>query len=58
MPQIKNGGAFGFGFGRPSFARKKNQEGFFWRIYQGEKKIILRNVLVTKITCVELASNL
>jgi hypothetical protein len=29
MPQIKNGGAFGFGFGRPSFARKKNQEGFF-----------------------------
>jgi hypothetical protein len=38
MPQIKNGGAFGFGFGRPSFARKKNQEGFFWRIYQGEKK--------------------
>jgi hypothetical protein len=47
MPQIKNGGAFGFGFGRPSFARKKNhngicvsesEEGFFWRIYQGEKK--------------------
>jgi hypothetical protein len=23
MPQIKNGGAFGFGFGRPSFAKKK-----------------------------------